>query len=382
MDFHYTEEQTQLRDAVARFVQGNYSFAHRKAILASPQGWSRPIWDELAQLGLPAILVPSEHNGLGFGALEVELAMQAAGPAMLVEPIIASAVIATALLRDFADPAHRDALLPQMATGEKICVLAHGESGSSGRTAWVEARAIAQEGGWRLDGHKAVVVHAPAADELLVSARTSGTPADPAGVSLFRVNPNTSGLRMQTLKTIDGLRAADLWFEGLHLPASACVGESGTALPAIEKALDIGVAALCAEAVGVMQATVTATVEYLRTRQQFGQPIGRFQALQHRAVEMQIHLEQARSMSLLAALRCESADVQQREQALRAAKVTINDAARAISQEAVQLHGGMGMTDEMVVSHWFKRLLAIQLTAGDTDTNLQQFAALGSLVPA
>jgi len=376
MNFVYTEEQTQLRDAVSRFVKGRYAFADRRAIVASTEGWSRSIWNGLAELGVPAILVPEAQGGLGFGPVEIELAMQAAGPALLAEPVLASAVIATALLRDFADPATADSLLPAMAAGEQIVVLAHQEAGSHGRNNWVETHAVAEDGGWRLTGHKAVIVHAPAADALLVSARLSGAPGDAAGVSLFLVSPDTPGLRMKAFKTIDGLRAADLWFDGLYLPASACVGQAGSALPAIEKALGFGLAALCAEAVGVMEATVTATIEYLRTRQQFGQPIGRFQALQHRAVDMQIHLELARSMSLLAALRCDAEDEHERERALCAAKVTVGEAARRIREEAVQLHGGMGMTDEMVVSHWFKRLLAIEISAGNTDTHVERFAAL------
>lgn len=376
MNFIYTEEQTQLRDAVSRFVNGRYAFADRRAILASTEGWSRSIWNGLTELGIPAILVPEEQGGLGFGPVEVELAMQAAGPALLAEPVLASAVIATALLRDFADAATADSLLPAMSAGEQIAVLAHQETGSNGRNDWVETRVTSEADGWRLNGHKAVIVHAPAADVLLVSARLSGAPDDAAGVSLFRVSPNTAGLRMKAFKTIDGLRAADLWFDGVHLPASARVGQAGAALPAIQKALGFGLAALCAEAVGVMEATVAATIEYLRTRQQFGQPIGRFQALQHRAVDMQIHLELARSMSLLAALRCDAEDAHERERSLCAAKVTIGEAARSIREEAVQLHGGMGMTDEMVVSHWFKRLLAIEISAGNTDTHVERFAAL------
>jgi len=197
MNFVYTEEQTQLRDAVSRFVKGRYAFADRRAIVASTEGWSRSIWNGLAELGVPAILVPEAQGGLGFGPVEIELAMQAAGPALLAEPVLASAVIATALLRDFADPATADSLLPAMAAGEQIVVLAHQEAGSHGRNDWVETHAVAEDGGWRLTGHKAVIVHAPAADALLVSARLSGAPGDAAGVSLFLVAPDTPGLRMK-----------------------------------------------------------------------------------------------------------------------------------------------------------------------------------------
>jgi alkylation response protein AidB-like acyl-CoA dehydrogenase len=221
-------------------------------------------------------------------------------------------------------------------------------------------------------------MHAGAADSLLVSARTSGEAGDAQGVSLFLVPRVSPGLVLDAYPTIDGQRAADVYLEGVELPAGSRLGAEGAALAPIEAALDIGLAALCADAVGVMQALVDATVEYVRTRQQFGQPIGRFQALQHRIADMVIHLEQARSMSYLAALRCTDEDVLERRRALSAAKAVIGQAGRFVGQQAVQLHGGMGMTDELKVSHWFKRLTAAQLMFGDSDVHLQRFAALSN----
>ncbi|WP_119155117.1 acyl-CoA dehydrogenase family protein [Caldimonas tepidiphila] len=376
MDFSYSEEQQQLQDAVTRFVQGDYGFERRKQIVASPEGFSREVWSGLADLGVLAMTVPEAHGGLGYGAVETQLAMQAMGPALLVEPVLASAVIATALVRDFGDATAQDELLPAMAAGERIVVLAHEEAAARGEVARVEATARRDGEGWRLDGRKAMVLHADAADELLVSARIEGAPGDPAGVSLFRVPRGTAGVTLRSCATIDARRASDIELRDVRLPASALLGENGGALPAIERALGIGLAALCAEAVGVMQATVDATVEYLKTRQQFGRPIGSFQALQHRTADMLLHLEQARSMSLLAAMRCTSADDAGRRMALSAAKVVVGQAARFVSQQAVQLHGGMGMTDELVVSHWFKRLLAVELAFGGTDHHLQRFARL------
>jgi alkylation response protein AidB-like acyl-CoA dehydrogenase len=241
---------------------------------------------------------------------------------------------------------------------------------------WVDTRAVAEGDGYVVDGHKAVVSDAAAADELLVSARLSGAPDDASGVLLLRVPRGAAGLSLREYATIDGRRAAEVELQGCFVPAQAVLGVSGQALPAIERALDIGLAALCAEALGLLQATVDATVEYLRTRQQFGQPIGRFQALQHRAADMLLHLEQARSMAYLAAMRCTDTDDEARRQALSAAKVVVGQACRFVGQQAVQLHGGMGMTDELVLSHWFKRMLAIEAVMGDTDTHLQRFAAL------
>jgi alkylation response protein AidB-like acyl-CoA dehydrogenase len=219
-------------------------------------------------------------------------------------------------------------------------------------------------------------MHAGAADTLLVSARTAGEAGEAMGVSLFLVPRATPGLALDTYPTFDGRRASDVYLQGVEVPAASRLGTEGEALPAVDAALDIGLAALCADAVGVMQALLDATVDYVRTRQQFGQPIGRFQALQHRIADMLIHLEQARSMSYLAALRCAGEDAGERRRALSAAKVVIGQAARFVGQQSVQLHGGMGMTDELKVSHLFKRLTAAQLMFGDSDLHLQRYAAL------
>jgi alkylation response protein AidB-like acyl-CoA dehydrogenase len=254
--------------------------------------------------------------------------------------------------------------------------VAHFERDSRFETQWVSARAERKGETYRIEGHKAVVMHATAADELLISARTSGDPGDATGVSLFRIARDSKGLTLDAYPTIDGQRAADVYLQGVEVPAGNRLGAEGGALPVIEAALDIGLAALCAEAVGVMQALVDATVAYVQTRQQFGVPIGRFQALQHRIADMLIHLEQARSMSYLAALRCIDENVVERRRALSAAKAVIGQACRFVSQQAVQLHGGMGMTDELVVSHWFKRLTAAEVMFGDSETHLQRYAAL------
>jgi len=267
-------------------------------------------------------------------------------------------------------------LLPVLASGERIVVLAHLEAAARGEAVWVETRATKSGGDVLLQGHKAVVSQAGAADELLISARTEGAAGDAQGVSVFRVARDTPGLQLKAYPTLDGRRAAEVILRDVRVPASARMGAAGAAMPAIERVLDIGLAALCAEGLGVMEATVNATVEYLKTRQQFGQPIGRFQALQHRTADMLMHLEQSRSMSYLAAMNCVLQDDTQRRKTLSAAKVVVGNACRFISQQSVQLHGGMGMTDELNVSHWFKRLLVIELSFGDTDSHLQRFAEL------
>jgi alkylation response protein AidB-like acyl-CoA dehydrogenase len=376
MNFEFSDEQLQLHETVNRYLTEQYTFEKFRAINASPSGWDKAAWTGLAELGVLALNVPAAQGGLGFGPLETLSVMGACGRSLLLEPFLSSAVIATALLRTFADDAAAAELLTRMAGGEAIAVLAHYEPDSRFENQWLNAHAQKSGDNYLLDGHKAVVMHAGAADTLLISARISGEPQDPKGVSLFRVPRDAKGLSLEQYPTIDGQRAADIYLNAVQVPASSRLGREGGAFQAIDAALDIGLAALCAEAVGVMQALVDATVAYVQSRQQFGTPIGRFQALQHRIADMLIHLEQARSMSYLAALRCSDENVEERRRALSAAKALIGQSCRFVAQQAVQLHGGMGMTDELVVSHWFKRLTAAELMFGDSDTHLQRFAAL------
>jgi alkylation response protein AidB-like acyl-CoA dehydrogenase len=376
MNFEFSDEQQQLHDSVERFLTQQYGFDKFRAVKASATGWDKNTWSGLAELGVLSINVPAEQGGLGFGALETLAMMGSVGRSLVLEPVLSSAVIATASLRPFSADAAVAELLAKLAAGESIGVLAHFEPDSRFDPQWVASRARRSGETYVLDGHKAVVMHAPAADVLLVSARTAGEPHAADGVSLFRVPRGTPGLQLNAYATVDGQRAADIHLQGVTVPAANRVGGEGAALPAIEAALDIGLAALCAEAVGVMQALVDATVQHVQTRHQFGQPIGRFQALQHRIADMVIHLEQARSMSYLAALRCGDEDVPERRKALSASKAVIGHAARFIGQQAVQLHGGMGMTDDLIVSHWFKRLTAAEIMFGDSEAHVQRFAAL------
>jgi alkylation response protein AidB-like acyl-CoA dehydrogenase len=305
--------------------------------------------------------------------VETLLTMTALGRALSVEPYLPSAILGTALLRSLGSPAQQASLLPAMATGERIAVPAHGEAGARYDLSRVATAARRDGAGWILEGRKAVVLHAPAADVLLVTARTSGAVDDEAGLSLFAVPAGAAGVALVPYPTIDGQRGADVILSGVALPADALLGPEGGAFPALSAAWDLGVAALCAEAVGVLQATLDATTEYTRTRKQFGVPIARFQALQHRMADMLMHVEQARSMSYLAALHADAADVRERRRTISAAKVTVGQACRFVGQQAVQLHGGMGVTDELAVSHAFKRLLAIEISLGDTEHHLERF---------
>jgi hypothetical protein len=376
LDFEFSDEQRQLHDAVERYLNEQYTFERYQSIKSSAEGWDASVWRGLADLGVLAITVPAAQGGLGFGPLETLAMMGDCGRSLLLEPVLSSAVIATAVLRAFADQTTAGELLTHMGAGEKIAVLAHFESDARFESQWVTTRARRVGESYRLDGHKGVVMHAGAADMLLVTARTAGEAGDAQGVSLFLVPRAAPGVVLDAYPIVDGQRAADVYLQNVEVPATNRLGPDGDALAAVDAALDIGLAALCADALGVMQALVDATVDYVRQRQQFGHPIGRFQALQHRIADMLIHLEQARSMTYLAALRCTDADVGERRRALSAAKAVIGQAGRFVGQQAVQLHGGMGMTDELKVSHWFKRLTAAQLMFGDSDTHLQRFAAL------
>ncbi len=375
MDFQLNDEQRALQDTLQRFAQRSYGFERRRDII-NTGGFSRDTWAALADIGVLALNVPEAHGGLaidGAGPIETAVAQQALGAALLVEPLLASAVVAATLIAEWADDAMQAQWLPGLASGERIAVLAHFEPASRFDDECIATKLEKSGDGLVLNGRKAVVLHAGVADDLLVSAVDGSGRND---ISLLRVPRDTKGLVIKSYPTIDGQQAAEVELNQVVLPASALIGAMGQALPAIQSALDFGLAALCAEAVGVMDATVAATSEYLKTRQQFGQPIGRFQSLQHRTADMLIHLEQARSMSTLATARCREADVRERRRVLSAAKVTIGQACRFIGQQAVQLHGGMGMTDELIVSHYFKRLTAIELTWGDSDTHLQRFIAL------
>jgi alkylation response protein AidB-like acyl-CoA dehydrogenase len=374
MDFSLSAEQQLLSDTVQRFLSQHYAFEARRRIVRSPEGWSREIWGQLAEMGLLGLQVPEAHGGMAPAAVETMVTMNAMGRALLVEPFLSSAILGTALIARLGSPGQQEALLPAMAAGERIAVPAHGEEGARYDLERVQTRAARRGDGWVLEGRKAVVLHAPAADLLLVSARTAGAADESAGISLFLVPRGAAGVSLAAYSTLDGRRAADVALRSVTLPRDALLGPEGGALAALAAAWDLGVAALCAEAAGALQAILDATIDYTKTRKQFGQPLAKFQVLQHRMADMLMHVEQARSMSYLAAMRAGDADPAVRRRAVSAAKVTVGQACRFVGQQAVQLHGGMGVTDELPVSHLFKRLVAIELSMGDTEHHLELFA--------
>ncbi len=366
MDFNLSREQQMLSEVIQNFVAKEYTFATRRGILESTDGWSRKVWSSLAEMGLLALQVPEEYGGMGSASIETMLTMTAVGRGLLLEPYLPGAILATALIRELGSHDQKQKLLPALASGERISVPAHAERGSRYDLSRIATSAVRKGDGFVLSGTKTVVLHAAAADLLLVSARTAGNADAEAR--------NATGVSLQSYPTLDGQRAADLTLRDVHVPREALLGPEGGAFPAISAAWDVGIAALCAEAVGALEAIFQATVDYTRTRKQFDVTIAHFQALQHRMAEMMIHVEQAKSMSYLAAMRCTEPDAAVRGRAVSAAKVLVGQACRRVGQEAVQLHGGMGMTDELSVSHYFKRLTAIELSLGDTEHHLERFA--------
>ncbi len=372
MDFSFTDEQQMLLDSTRRLIAARYSLEQRRRILTSTQGFSREIWKEFGSLGLLALNIPAEDGGLDAGPIGTLLVSIALGEALVVEPYLSSAVLATRAIARLASPSQRQQWLPRMADGELIAVLAHEEPTTRHSGSSICTQAQRAGDGWTLNGRKAVVYHAPLADLLLVSARTQAATGEEWG--LFAVPRDSNGLKLHPFTTVDGHRAADVVLDGVEVHDGARIG--GNVAVELPAALDYATAALCAEALGALDKLLAMTIEYSRTRVQFGVPIGRFQALQHRMADMLTHVEQARSMAYFAATRCELDDPTERAASLSAAKVIVGQAARFVGQQAVQLHGGMGVTDELAVSHYFKRLLAAATRFGSTETHLERYSQI------
>ena len=369
MDFSYTEEQQMLLDTSRRFIAERCGFEARQHSRTSADGYSREVWQQLGELGLLALNVPEPDGGMGAGGIETMLVCNAIGEGLLLEPYLSSAVIATHAIATMASASQRAQWLPELASGDLIAVLAHDEASTRFEPMDIRTTATRAGEGWRIDGRKTMVYHAQAAGLLLVSARISDAAKNETG--LFAIAADSAGVHLHAGATVDSQRAADIVLDNVQVSAAARIGtDIGNELQAT---LDYGLAALCAEAFGALEKILAATIEYSRSRVQFGVPIGSFQALQHRMADMLMHVEQARSMSCLAASMCADADAGKRRTALSAAKTLIGQAARFVSQQAVQLHGGMGMTDELIVSHYFKRLLAFEMRMGSTDLHLELY---------
>jgi alkylation response protein AidB-like acyl-CoA dehydrogenase len=390
MDFALTDDQKMLQEALQKFVEGEYDFEARNRNLRSRFGFSEEVWKGLAEQGVLGIGLPEEHGGLG-GPVEVMVVMERLGAGLVLEPFMSSVVLGGGLIARHGSAAQQSEVLPRIVDGSCRVALAHHEEGARYALEYVNAVAREADGGFVLNGTKTVVLDGATANLLIVSAgeepakgtsRSAGNTADarssaarggsgdPGKLSLFLVDPSARGVEVITYRTQDGRNAADVKLNDVHVGRDRLVGKAGDGLAILEEALDQAMAALCAEAVGIMEALNNQTLEYLKTRVQFGQPIGRAQVLQHRMADMFMMAVQARSMSLLATGRCAANDARARRHDVSAAKAFIGKAARFIGQQAVQLHGGMGMTAELIVSHYFKRLTLIGATFGDVDHHI------------
>ncbi len=375
MDFSLSSEQQLLADSVDRFVQDVYPFESRRKIAESELGYSKENWAQFAELGWLGMPFSEDDGGFDGTPVETMILMQSFGRGLVCEPFLATVVVGGGLLAAAGSDEQKSALIPDLIGGELQLAFTQAEAQSRYSLSDVATTAVRDGGGWKLNGAKSVVVNGAAADKLIVSARTGGDQRDAEGISLFLVDGDAAGLSRRGYATVDGLRAAEIQLNDVMVDQSAMLGGEGAALPVIEQVTDQAIAALCAEAVGAMQAVTDITNEYLKTRVQFGQPIGRFQVLQHRMVDMFMHCEQSKSMAYMVTLKLDEGAAA-RSKAASAAKVQIGQSGRFVGQEAVQLHGGMGMTDELNVGHYFKRLTMIDVMYGNVDHHLKRYGGL------
>jgi len=378
MDFDLSEEQSLLRDSVAKLLAGSYSFEQRKAYRALPGGYSREMWRQFADLGLVALPFAEADGGMGGGPVDVMLLMEFFGRHLVLEPYLATAVLAGGCLRHGASEAQRAEWIPGLIGGDSTWALAHAERAARFDLTHVAATARREGDSWIIDAGKSLVLHGDTADRIIVSARTGPATAGGSGVDLFVVDAAAPGVSRRGYATQDGLRAADVVFRGVRVADSARLSaEDGMAT--LQRAFDEGIAATCAEAVGTMECALEITVEYLKQRKQFGVAIGSFQALQHRAVDMLVMVEQARSMTYFATMSVAETDPAARQSAMSAAKVQVGRSGRYVGEQAVQLHGGIGVTEECSVGHYYRRLTLLEILFGDTHHHLGRLALAGGL---
>lgn len=373
MDFSFTEEQTLLRNTVQSLLADKYDFDTRRKIVKSAEGWNPEIWKQFAELGLLAAPFSEELGGLGGGAIETMIVMEEFGRHLVVEPFVETVVLAGGFLREGGSKEQQEAHIPGIIGGETVWAFAYAEPQGRYNLADLVTTAKKDGAGYVINGYKAVVLGAPWAQKLIVTARTSGGQRDRDGVSVFIVDKNAAGVSTRDYPTVDGRRASEITFENVKVGADALIGAEGKGLPLVEKITDQAIAALSAEAVGCMGELNKATVEYCKTRKQFGVPIGKFQVLQHRMVDMFMAYEQSVSMTYMVNLKIGEGEGE-RVKAAAGAKVQIGKAGRFVGQQSVQLHGGMGMTDELNVGHYFKRLTMIDTQFGNVDYQLKRYA--------
>jgi len=375
MDFSFSEEQTLLRNSVSKFLADNYNFETFKKISRSDAGWKPENWKTFADLGLLAAPLPEAYGGLGGGPVDTMIVMEEFGKALVLEPFVQTVVVGGGFVKHGGSEAQKEEWLAKIAGGETVIAFAFAEPKGRYNFADLTTTAKKQGSGYVLNGAKAVVLGAPFADTLIVTARTAGGQRDEKGISVFLVDKKSKGVVTRDYPTVDGLRASEITFENVEIPGSNVLGTVDDGLALIDLVTDEAIAAHCAEACGAMKVLLDTTTEYSKTRKQFGQPIGKFQVLQHRMVDMFMNYEQSASMTLMVTLKL-GENATERKKAASGAKVQIGKAGRFIGQSAVQIHGGMGMTDELNVGHYFKRLTMLDTLYGNIDHHLKRYASL------
>jgi pimeloyl-CoA dehydrogenase small subunit len=380
MDFDLYEEQRLLKESVDGLLTDSYDFDARKKYMKEKGGWSKAVWGKLAEQGLLGLPFAEAEGGFGAGGVETMIVMEALGKALVLEPYLATVVIGGGFLRHGGSDAQKAAYVPAIIDGSKTFAFAQLEKNSRYDLHDVVTTAKKKGSGWVIDGEKFVVLNGENADVLIVTARTKGDRRDKSGVGVFLVPAGSKGITKKSYPTQDGLHAADIAFTGVEVGADAAIGNPEDGLALIERVVDEARAALCAEAVGLMDESLKTTVEYIKTRKQFGVAIGTFQSLQHRASDMFVAVEQARSMSMFATMASEFDDAKERAKAVAAAKVQIGKSLKFVGQQSIQLHGGIGMTQEAKIGHYFKRLTMIENTFGDTDYHLRRVTDAGGLM--
>ena len=380
MDFDYTDEQRLLRDSVQRLLASRYGdFEKRKSYQKHPEGFDRALWAEYAEAGLLALPFSEAYGGFGGGPIETMIVMEEFGKSLVLEPYVSSVIFAGAILRHGGSDAQKEEFLPLIAGGEALFATAYIERNSRYDLADVTTTARREGDDYVLEGEKSIVLGGDSADWLIVSARLEGGRRDRDGIGLFLVEAKAEGVSRRGYPTQDGMRAAEISLASTRVPASHVIGDPAKGLPILERAADEAMAAVCAEAVGAMEALLALTVDYMKTRKQFGVPIATFQALQHRAVDLYVAAEQARSMAIFAALMAGSDNAAERMQAIAAAKAAIGRASKLVGEQAIQLHGGIAVTMEYKAGHYFKRLTMIEAAFGDAAHHLRRLAEAGGL---
>jgi pimeloyl-CoA dehydrogenase small subunit len=375
MDFEPSEDQRLLVESVTRMLADNYSFAQRKSYTQLPGGYSPAIWSQFAEQGLLGLPFAEEYGGFGGTAQEVMLVMQAFGRVLVLEPFLPTVILAGAAIDHAGSADQKAALLPAIAEGSLKLSIGHGERQARYDLTDVVTSAKRANGGWVLDGSKTVVSHGEAADKIVVSARTAGDRYDESGITLFLVDAKAAGVALRGYVSRDDTRAADLSLSNVHVSDADVLGDVGNGLATIQHVQECGIAAIGGETVGAMEAMNEMTLEYSKTRVQFGNPIGTYQVVQHRMADMFMAQEQGRSMAMLATMSIDNPDADERARDIAMAKVGIGQAGRYVSQSAIQMHGGIGMTEEYAVGHYFRRCMVMERLFGDPAYWLNKLAA-------